>query len=230
MSLEKSDLIDSLGSLGYPVLSTPKKQPDRTDVIKVLDALAELDDLRLIEGFPVVIANWAANRKSDLDVQRLLSMSSEDRRKKEFLEKLLLISSELLSKDNLKQPAALEILAKSLKNKYGTLLSGETVNMGNNVHLSVERLVNTLRRYTVDLAAQKTERQKNAESQQRSFQLNLHLSTLFSPKQKELVYKKYKGEPLTKTEQEYYSRVVKKKIMAIADSEIRKITTALSKK
>ena len=96
MPLNKSDLIDSLGSLGYPVLSTPKKQPDRTDVIKVLDALAESDDLRLIEGFPVVIANWAANRKSDLDVQRLLSMSSEDRRKREFLEKLLLISFEFL--------------------------------------------------------------------------------------------------------------------------------------
>ena len=230
MTLNKSDLIDSLGSLGYPILSIPKKQPDKTDVIKVLDALAESEDLRLIEGFPVVIANWAANRKSDLDVQRLLSMSPEDRKKRKFLEKLLLISSELLSMDNLKQPAALETLAKSLKNKYGNLLSGENVSMGNNVHLSVERLVNTLRRYTVDLAAQKTERQKNAESQRRSFQLNLHLSKLFSPKQKDLVFKKYKGEPLTKTEQEYYSRVVKKKVMAIADSEIRKITTALSKK
>ena len=230
MPLNKSDLIDSLGILGYPVLSTPKKQPDKTGVIKVLNALAESDDLRLIEGFPVVIANWAANRKSDLDVRSLLSMSQEDRKKREFLEKLLLISSELLSMDNLKQPAALEILAKSLKNKYGNLLSGENVSMGNNVHLSVERLVNTLRRYTVDLAAQKAERQKNAESQRRSFQLNLNLSTLFSSKQKDLVFKKYKGEPLTKTEQEYYSRVVKKKVMAIADSEIRKIITALSKK
>jgi hypothetical protein len=53
---------------------------------------------------------------------------------------------------------------------------------------------------------------------------------LFSPKQKELVFKKYNEEPLTKTEQEYYSRVVKKKIMALANSELRRIATALAKK
>jgi hypothetical protein len=58
----------------------------------------------------------------------------------------------------------------------------------------------------------------------------LHLSTLFSPKQKELVLKKYHGESLNKTEQEYYSRVVKKKIEALANSELRRIATALAKK
>ena len=56
------------------------------------------------------------------------------------------------------------------------------------------------------------------------------LFKLFSPKQKELVLKKYNGEPLTKTEQEYYSRVVKKKIGALANSELRRIATVLAKK
>jgi len=59
--------------------------------------------------------------------------------------------------------------------------------------------------------------------------MNLHLNTLFPPKQKELVLRKLNGEPLTKTEQEYYSRVVKRKLEALANSEIRKIATALTK-
>jgi hypothetical protein len=36
--------------------------------------------------------------------------------------------------------------------------------------------------------------------------------------------------PFTKTEQEYYSRIVKKKLEALANSEIRKIASALTKK
>ena len=38
------------------------------------------------------------------------------------------------------------------------------------------------------------------------------LDLLFSEKQKELVFKKLRGQHLTKTEREYYSRVVKKKL------------------
>jgi len=87
-----------------------------------------------------------------------------------------------------------------------------------------------LKRYASNLKAQKSAKEKAADRQIKSFQLNLHLSTLFSPKQKELVFKKYNGEPLTKTEKEYYSRVVKKKIVALANSELRRIATVLAKK
>jgi len=87
-----------------------------------------------------------------------------------------------------------------------------------------------LKRYASNFETKKSAKEKAADRQKKSFQLNLHLSTLFSPKQKELVFKKYNKESLTKTEQEYYSRVVKKKIMALANSELRRIATALAKK
>lgn len=45
------------------------------------------------------------------------------------------------------------------------------------------------------------------------------MSQVFSPKQKELFRKKLEGDPLNKTEQEYYSRTVKKKVVALANSE-----------
>ncbi len=55
-------------------------------------------------------------------------------------------------------------------------------------------------------------------------------NTLFAPKQKELVLKKDKGETFTRTEREYYSRIVKKKLEALANKEIREIALKLSKK
>ena len=89
---------------------------------------------------------------------------------------------------------------------------------------------NALRRYATDLEKSKSTREKDKRSQLRSFQLNLHLRTLFPPKQKELVLKKLKGEPLSKTEKEYFSRVVKKKLEALLNSELRKIALTLAKK
>jgi len=102
--------------------------------------------------------------------------------------------------------------------------------LGKGLSVSTERLRNTLRRYATDLERFESAREKRRERQLRSFQLNLHLSTLFPPKQKELVLKKLNGEPLTKTEQEYYSRIVKKKLEALANSEIRKIASSLIKR
>ena len=102
--------------------------------------------------------------------------------------------------------------------------------LGKGLSVSTERLRNTLRRYTTDLERFESAREKERGKQLRSFQLNLHLSTLFPPKQKELVLKKLNGEPLTKTEQEYYSRIVKKKLEALTNSEIRKIASSLTQK
>ena len=49
-------------------------------------------------------------------------------------------------------------------------------------------------------------------------------------KREELVLKKLHGEPLNKTEKEYFSRTVKKKLEALANSEVKKVAAALTKK
>ena len=49
------------------------------------------------------------------------------------------------------------------------------------------------------------------------------LSQIFSPKQKELFFKKLKGEKLSKTEREYYSRTVKKKVYALANTDLHRL-------
>lgn len=50
-----------------------------------------------------------------------------------------------------------------------------------------------------------------------SSNLNYWLSFLFAPKQISILYKLKKGERLSKTEREYFSRVIKKKLVAIKE-------------
>ena len=53
--------------------------------------------------------------------------------------------------------------------------------------------------------------------------LEFSLSQVFSPKQKELFKKKLKGASLTKTEKEYFSRSVKKTVMALSNPELHRL-------
>lgn len=227
--MKSEDLIVALGDLGYPLIAAGKKKIIAKKIIEVLDGLAGSAELRLIEGFPVILAN-CVHRGLKLNIEALLSRYGMKSQKRLNLEKLLLVSSELLDQEKLEAPEGLDSVAKSLKTKYGDLLSGEVVSLYKGGSLSTERLRNTLRRYATGLENSESAKEKEKLRQQQSFQLHLHLSTLFPPKQKEIVLKKLKGESLTKTEQQYYSRVVKKKLEALANSQVRKIATTLTKK
>ena len=227
--MKKEDLIGALADLGYPLISAGKSRITAKKIKEVLDGLASSDESRLIEGFPVILAN-CAHKGLSLNTRALLSSYAMKSQKRQNLEKLLLISSDLLNQEKLQQPEGLDRLAGSLRKKYGNLLSGEMVALGKGVSLSTNRLQNTLRIYAASLDNSKSAQEKTMLRQQKSFQLHMHLSTLFSPKQKELVLKKLYGESLTKTEQEYYSRVVRKKLEALANSELRKIATKLTKR
>ncbi len=68
-------------------------------------------------------------------------------------------------------------------------------------------------------------RQKKESSE--SLSLEYSLSQMFSPKQKELFKKKLEGLPLTKTEREYYSRVVKRKVATLANGELHRMAQRL---
>ncbi|MCP4624111.1 MAG: hypothetical protein GY850_11330 [bacterium] len=224
--MKREDLVSNLGRMGYTLLQPESSKVKEHEVFDLLDELADSKDSRLVEGFPVVLAN-CAQRDLILDFGSLLSRHKSDSRKLLSLEKLLLLSSTLLSQHALDKPKNLEVLSKSLKAKHGDLLANDVVDLGNQVSLSSERLQNTFKRYTADLSTMNSERNRAKKRQRRSFQLNYYLSTLFAPKQKELVLKKYNGEPLNKTEQEYFSRKVKKKLEAMTNKEVRKVAAAV---
>ena len=221
--MKKEELLDSLAALGYPVVSRAK-----TDIAETLNELADSEDPRLVEGFPVVIANCAF-KKQKVNIKELLSKHEEGSLRRENLEKLFYVSSKLIKEGNFKQPVDLLNISKSLKAKYGNLLSSNEIDLSEGVSLSTERLRNTFKRYTEDFKKTETNQGMARDRKKRSFRLNLYLSALFSPKQKEIVLKRYNGQPLTKTEGEYFSRTIKRKLEALADDELVKLARRVIK-
>jgi hypothetical protein len=227
--MNKDELITALGELGYRLFTPEKDMLSSKKFFDVLDELSACEDSRLIEAFPVVLAN-CAHRGIKLDIRGLLSRYNRGNQRRANLEKLIMASSDLLAQEGLDKPEGLDGTLEPLRVKYGDLLKEEVLDLGKHRTISIERLRNALRRYAIDLGRAESFRERDRQKQFRSFQLDLHLSTLFPPKQKELILKKLKGDPLTKTEQEYYSRVVKKKLEGLANGELRKIALALTKK
>ena len=225
--MKREDLVFNLARLGYPLVTPEVQEVGEDQVVELLAELVESKDLRLVEGFPVVLAN-CAQRGMNLDFTALLAKYKPRTRKRQNLEKLLSLSSDLLTQEGLDKPEGLEKVKKSFETKYGDLLANDVLTLDDTTALSTERLRNTLRRYSSTLETSRSKRKREKDKQRRSFQLNYFLSTLFSPKQKELVLKKLNGEPLNKTEKEYFSRTVKKKLEALNDSEVRKVAKALA--
>jgi hypothetical protein len=227
--MKREELITALEELGYRLFIIEKERLSREKILDVLDELSGSEDSRLIEAFPVVLAN-CAHRGINLDMGGLLSRHKQGTQGRANLEKLILGSSDLLTQEGLEKPEGLDRTVEPLRAKYGELLREEILDLGKNRSVSVERLRNALRRYARDLERSESALERVKKNQLRSFQLNLHLSTLFPPKQKELILKKLKGEALSKTEKEYYSRVVKKKLEALTNNELRKIASTIIKK
>lgn len=227
--MKKEDLITILSELGFRLFVTDEKRITGKKVEEALHSLVCSDDSRLIEGFPVVIAN-AGHRGIKVDFKALVSTRPMQTEQREDLGKLLLVSSQLLDQEGIEPPEGLGRAVKPLKAQYGNLLAEETLSLERGGSLSTDRMRNTLHRYAATLSDKLSAREKDRLRQQQSFKLHKDLSTLFSPKQKQLVLKRLEGQPFTKTEQEYYSRVVKKKLEAVANEELAKIAARLVKK
>ena len=227
--MNNDELKTTMGQLGYHLIAPDKKQPDSKKVLAVLEQLSDTDELRLVEGFPVVLAN-CAHRGIKVDFNHLLSKGESDRQKRINLEKLLLISVDVLRKEGLEAPDEADRVAESLRGKYGNLLELKSMDIGKNRSISTTRLRNAVKRYAIDFKTSESAKEKALRKQLNSFQLNLHLSVLFTPRQKELIFKKLNREPLTKTEREYFSRVVRKKLVVLTNNELKKIAASLVKK
>jgi hypothetical protein len=198
----------------------------------ILDALASSNDPDLVVRFPVVLSICARNGVS-LNSHALFSKYWESSPKKKNLEKLLLISAELFDLDGIEAPQNLKKIVRSLKAKYGSLQSTRLLSLSSGMTVAIKDIQNTLRDYTAKIknaASESTGAEPKTDMLQRSTELDACLDRLFSPKQKDLVFKKLNSESFTKTEREYYSRVVRKKLKAIANSQVGYIANRLTQK
>ncbi|MDX1707273.1 MAG: hypothetical protein R3274_01660, partial [Desulfobacterales bacterium] len=162
----------------------------------ILDALASSNDPALVVRFPVVLSICARNRIS-LNSHTLFSKYWESSPKKQNLEKLLLLTDELFELEGIKAPQNLKKIVSPLKAKYGTLLSSRLLSLSSGLTVSIRTVQNTLQDYTAKIKnampAQvrgKIHPESKTVVPERSTGLETSLDRLFSPKQKDLIFKK----------------------------------------
>lgn len=221
--LTKNELLEALAQYGYE-LNKPSHQYNGEEVL--LNLLKE-NDTRLLEGFPVAYDNILSSQKHlNLDVHTL---SDKDKTK---LLCLMLLTYELLKlfgEDKSKLDETENILSK-LSKKWKESLKGvedkfnrsDSVKV-NGVALSTDRLKKQFRNYVVHFGA------KSENEPKMDMELELLLSEFFTSKQKDLLKKRARREELSKTEREYYSRVVNKRLKALANEHLYQFAHSIVK-
>lgn len=220
--MSAQDLEKNLRELGFPLLEVSAG----ADANWTLAEVVKSRDTRLWEGFPVLLANvLKGNQFHKKDVEVLL----KDQTDKSALGDLVLASLALYKNRELatfwvntlsldlsgQEKARLSSLRESLRSKPDLTLSG--------LRLNSKRLNTLFENYLEreSLEAKKT-RAKFEE-----FSLEYSLSQVFSPRQKELFKKKLNRDAMTKTEREYFSRAVKKKVLALANPDLHRLAQKL---
>lgn len=213
--MKNKQLLEKLAQLGYPLLETDKS----FDVNKTLAEVVKSNNFRYLESFPVLLVN--AHKTGSFNFKKVETYLT-DRSDRKRLRKLLVMSLALYRAMNFIFTFA-EQLRKDLsteelewfKNSWPRMRQGENFNLDNK-EFNTSRLKTVFNNYMQEQALEARKTHANQEE----LSLEFALSQLFSPKQKELFFKKLKGEVLTKTEREYFSRTVKKKAAALANSEL----------
>ncbi len=223
--MNKSNLLDQLAQYGY-VLMKPKatQSPE-----KLLEALLKQDDARFLEGFPVVLAN-ALGEKENLEWEHSkwhgAGLSAKSRKKLVVMLALSYYLFRLFGLSEQMEKRALKLVNKLKGNEtFANLNEPFTQSKdvkADGVSLSTERLKDTFRKYVL-----MSNQGEEVEKKKRALELELLLSELFSPRQKELLEKRLEGKPFTKTEREYFYRVVKKRLKALASDELHQMACSL---
>ncbi len=220
--MKNENLLRRLSKLGFPLFEPEEVQ----DANATLADVVRSKDLRLWEGFPVVLASSAEKELFNYDMTKEYLKEPFE---KLYLDSLVVVALALYEALNLKFSWA-EGLYKSLspnqKKEFGTcfekLKKNENLEVAGQV-ISSQRLKSVFNNYF----AQAQSKLSDLLSVKEEHSLEYSLSQVFSPKQKELFLKKLRREKLSKTEKEYFSRVVKKKVLALANSELHRLSRKL---
>jgi hypothetical protein len=215
-------LLKSLSKLGFPMF----EPTEELDVNETLAEVVKSRDTRLWEGFPVLLANAAESYQFSTD---LVTEQLTDNEEKTQFRRLLLLSAAVYAAYHLSFPWLSKLKKNfSAEDKHlvkvwrNSLAHGQSPNWADD-EFDPERVKDLFELYF----EQKVEKDRRRKDKYEEFSLEYALSQVFSPKQKELFKKKLEGLPLSKTEQEYYSRTVKKKVVALANSELNSLSRKL---
>lgn len=214
-------LLTNLAKLGLPMF----EPSEELDTSETLAEVVKSHDTRLWECFPVLVANAIERDQfAPEKVKEYLSNKEES----DHFHRLVLLSFALYSLYHLSsrwrnyQNFSSGSDRKAIKSCEKDLANNRNLHW-NEVELSTERVKEQFDLYFTQRAEKNQRRKEKLEN----FSLEYALSQIFSPKQKELFKRKLDGDLLTKTEQEYYSRTVKKKVVALANAELHGLARKL---
>lgn len=215
-------LLERLSRLGLPLMETAEE----FDVNQTLAEVVKSRDTRLWEGFPVLLVNAARDYR--FEYKSVLDNLSGDGEREDF-HALLLLSLALYESYHLSFYWTKQLKGKladrdmfQLKQLKNSLAHDDHFSFAGR-EFQAGRLKGVFELYFEKDA----ERSKQRKDTYDELSLEYALSQVFSPKQKELFRKKLDGLPLTKTEKEYYSRAVKKKVAALANAELHRLARML---
>jgi hypothetical protein len=220
--MSDNTLLERLSRLGLPLMETGEE----FDVNQTLADVVKSRDTRLWEGFPVLLVNAARDYR--FEYNSVMDNLTNEEERKDF-HALLLLSLALYESYHLSFYWTKQLKEK-LADRDRSQLKQLKNSLSHNEHFSfagrefqAERLKGVFELY-FEKDAEKSRQRKDTYDE---LSLEFALSQLFSPKQKELFRKKLDGLPLTKTEKEYYSRSVKKKVAALANADLHRLARML---
>lgn len=226
----RPELYRDLADWGYGLIRFEK----RADPGELLRELVKTDEVRLLEGFPVVLTSWLTESESlPIRLDQVESGLESAGEKKRF--RLLVASTWQLLGTHEGLEESRQPLREYLQSEDSNLMAavrssfaeGRKLNLGR-IKLSPERLQTTFDNYVVATKLEKQERIAEQIVRVREIAFNEALSELFADRQAEIVRKILARQALTKTEREYFSRVIKKRLAAIANPDMQTLATSLA--
>lgn len=217
-----------LGSL----LEAPvPKRLSEAQVRIILDALAGSRDPALVARFPAVLA-LCARRGLRVDFQKLLARHWGKSPRRRNLEDLLCVSAALLRRLGVPPPEGLEKMVAALPARTPPPGAGTELQLAGGTKVALSELEEAVRRSATGSPAAEVSPPLPAAPPVTAASLEElagKLVLLFPQKQIELIMKRLRGGPFTKTEREYFSRVVRKKLAAVADPAVQEAAARLSR-
>lgn len=203
--MENKDLEEKAAELGFR----------RPDANKTLAEVVQSRDQRFWEAFPVMLANAAEAGQLNYEAAAAYLRENE----KNDLKLLIFVSLGLYENlgTKFKWTKALfgDFPARLVNHYREKLNSGQELVIGEISLLPSNLKENFIKR--PEQTARPIKRQAKAVEQ---LDLELAVSRIFTPRQKELFLKKLRRKKMTKTEKEYFSRVIKKKAQALANQDL----------
>lgn len=226
-SLERELLLRDAGKYGYNLAQVSARHP-----AEVLRKMLGSDEVRILEGIPVVLAHLLMNGEDDLDLFELEESLSSSLKKRFrtcaaitywflfWVPDSKSVQSTLKKYLNKRDASTLESVQEKLRSR-------QRIPIGEGAIFDPERLENTFKNYVVEQFAEEQNSLNRKLELKRAAVFNDAASELFTEKQKVVMMKVLNHETLTKTEKEYYSRVIKPRLKAIRNPDVQSIASTL---